>query len=236
VKSEVQILSPRFLSRRNRSFGAMLVLALALAVVATTTALAEQAEISGTANVYLRSGPSADSPTVGVLSAGEKVTIVSSQGVWTRVVTSDARVGYLNRRFLTPTGEGQEVAGPTPEAAPVASGERGASAAPSQSPAVETKQELSEEMAALRSEISELKRNIERQRDEADLTTPPDDAATSVARTPPVAIQTGNDSGSAPEQGVGVLAVAMLCLIIGWVLGSTFTRRRTRSQRSRLRF
>ena len=39
----------------------------------------------------------------------------------------------------------------------------------------------------------------------------------------------------APEQGVGVLAVAFFSLLVGWVLGAAFSRRRSRSQRGRLR-
>src|SRR5947207_1795577 len=43
-------------------------------------------------------------------------------------------------------------------------------------------------------------------------------------------------SAPAPEQGVGVLAVAFFSLLVGWVLGAAFSRRRSRSQRHRLRF
>jgi hypothetical protein len=202
-------------------------------VISGTTAIAEQAEISGTANVYLRSGPSADTPTVGVLSAGDKVTIVDTQGVWARVVTADTRVGYLNRRFLTPTGESPQAFMARPE-------EGASELVPPPSPAGEERTpELSAEMAALRAEISELKQKIDERRGEDGSPTRPsvDISTTPVARTPLVAIDTRNAPATAAgEQGVGVLAVAMLCLIIGWVLGSTFTRRRSRSQRSRLRF
>jgi SH3 domain-containing protein len=208
--------------------------ALALLVMTEATSIAEQAEISGTANVYLRSGPGADYPTVGVLNAGDRVTIVGTQGVWTRVATADARVGYLNRRFLTPTTESPEETSSTKDTAVAGPAER---PSPAPSPAAEArKPELAAEMAALRAEISELKQKIEEQRDQQGSETYPEASTTPIARTPPVAIQTTNDPVTAREQGVGVLAVAMLCLIIGWVLGSTFTRRRSRSQRSRLRF
>jgi len=222
-------------------FGLLLALAtIALVAASESRCLSAQGEITGSSNVYLRSGPGADYTTVGTLNAGDQVVILETQGVWTKVATADGRVGYLNHRFVSPIAEPQAELSATP--AIRARGEGAATVAAAPSPTVKaegTKPELTAEMADLRAEITELKRKIGEQRsvEATDRRPPTDGAATSTASTPSAAKGPDGDAAvSTREQGVGVLAVGLLGLIIGWVAGSTFTRRRSRSQRSRLRF
>jgi hypothetical protein len=80
----------------------------------------------------------------------------------------------------------------------------------------------------LRTEVARLREQVREQRQkvaEEALSAPAEPEAPAVAPTP----------ASARDQAVGVLAVAGLSLLVGWALGSVFSRRRSRSHRPRLR-
>jgi hypothetical protein len=211
-------------------------------------ALAAQAEISGIEKVYLRSGAGPDQPPIGVLNQGDRVNIIDIEGSWTKVETADGKVGFVYHRYVVPVFDGSAPAAPPPTtrpaprvpAAPIAPSVAQPPPAPvaAEPPAPPTPiDQLSTELAGLRAEVAELKQKVQQRAVEntdeqsRGAVSAPAYAPTSVD-LPPGASQ----PASPREQGVGVLAVAVLSLIVGWVLGSAFSRRRSRVQRPRLRF
>ena len=208
-----------------------LLASLAMILVVTEfAALAEPGEISGIDKVYLRSGPSTEGNPLGILSAGDRVTILGSAGAWTNVQTPDGKVGYVHHRYVVPvTGVDAEtiVAAPAPTTPPVSVPSPAAvqpTAEPTTAPASDA---LSTELVDLQVEVSRLKDQVREYKQRA-AEAPPIAVTQSRAAPPP-------PSTSARDQAVGVLAVAGLSLLVGWFLGSVFSRRRSRSHRPRLR-
>jgi uncharacterized protein YgiM (DUF1202 family) len=207
-----------------------LIACLAAFVAAAVAARAEQGEIAGIDKVYLRGGPSTEDPPLGVLSAGDRVTILGSAGTWANVQTEDGKIGYVNRRFVQPiagTAGAEPMATPivpTPVAAPTQT-----LAAPTPEATAATEGDaLSKELAELRTEVARLREQVRERKQkvaEEPLSAPAEPGAPAVAPTP----------ASSRDQAVGVLAVAGLSLLVGWALGSVFSRRRSRSHRPRLR-
>jgi uncharacterized protein YgiM (DUF1202 family) len=197
---------------------------LAAFVGTELAALAEQGEIVGIDKVYLRGGPSTEDPALGVLSAGDRVTVLGSVGTWANVETQDGKVGYVNHRYvqpiagtagavvtpIAPTPAAQTLAAPTPEATAASEGDA-----------------LSKELAELRTQVARLREQVREQKQKAteESLAAPAEPGAAVVPTP----------ASARDQAVGVLAVAALSLLVGWALGSVFSRRRSRSHRPRLR-
>jgi len=91
----------------------------------------------------------------------------------------------------------------------------------------------------LRAELAELKEKIqERQTELANEPSPLSGTAAADPLGSPYA-PTAAAPISARDQSIGVLAIALFSLVIGWVLGSTFGRRGPRSggrRSGRLRF
>ncbi len=206
-----------------------LLVCLAAFVAAEVAALAEEGEIAGIDKVYLRGGPSTEDPALGVLSAGDRVTILGSAGTWANVQTQDGKIGYVNRRFVQPiagTAGAEPVVtpiAPTPVAAPTET-----LVAPTpEATASMGGDALSKELAELRAEVARLREQVREQKQKAaeESLAVPAGAGAAVEPAP----------ASARDQAVGVLAVAGLSLIVGWALGSVFSRRRSRSHRPRLR-
>jgi uncharacterized protein YgiM (DUF1202 family) len=246
------------------------VLAAGTLLFAATAVYAAQAVISGVPKIYLRAGPSADQPSLAILSEGDSVDIIDIEGSWTKVQTTDGKTGYVYHRYVLPkvATESGAVAGQPLPAAPLvestralalpASSPRTASAveataeplapAPAapvaatvEAPAAEKSPtaELSAEVASLRAEIADLKEKVQNRQGElaaepsgAAVLSVTDGSATPIspAATPPTAPVSRRD------QAVGVLMIAAFSLVIGWVLGSTFGRRGSRSRSGRLRF
>jgi uncharacterized protein YgiM (DUF1202 family) len=211
-------------------------------VSAGSTVRAQDAEIAGIDRVYLREGPGADRPNLGVLNAGDRVKILGSDGSWTKVETREGKVGFVYHRYVgapakpastsesPQSGARAAVTGSAadPLAPPVAAPASPAPATP------EAPDEIAAEIANLRTEVADLKQRIEERSAESDAIRS-NEAAPSGSPTMSAAGSAGFASRSAREQSAGVLVVALLSLLVGWVLGAAFTRRRSRSQRSRLR-
>jgi hypothetical protein len=201
-------------------------------------AFAAPAEISGIDKVYLRAGPGTDAAPLGVLKGGDQVNLLDVEGSWTKVQTRDGTVGFVYHRYVVPRPDGSSAQGEPQTAGPPSD----VAAAPTAPPPVPspretvaaTKDELSTELANLRAEVADLKQKVQERTDQTgDAQAPSGGSIPSISPAPvgaPVA-----PAPSAREQGIGVLAVAMLSLLVGWVLGSAFGRRRSRSQRPRLR-
>jgi SH3 domain-containing protein len=202
-------------------------------------AFAGTAQISGIEKVYLRAGPGTDSPPLGVLNGGDQVNVLGVEGSWTKVETRDGRVGFVYRRYVVPELEGS-AAQVAPEAAVppgnLAAAPTAALPAPSPTETVAApKDELSAELANLRAEVADLKQKVQEKADQAGDAQGPSGGSLSSISQAPVSAPAAPPASSARDQGVGVLAVAFLSLLVGWVLGSAFGRRRSRSQRPRLR-
>jgi uncharacterized protein YgiM (DUF1202 family) len=210
----------------------VLVLLASLAVLVATelVALAEPGEISGIDKVYLRSGPSTEGDPLGVLSAGDRVTILGSAGAWTNVQTQNGKVGYVHHRYVVPlTGVDAETVAELPATTPPPVSALSPVAVlptpePTTAPASDA---LSTELANLQVEVSRLKDQVREYKQRA-AEAPPTAAAQPGAAQPPTPTAAG-------DQAIGVLAVAGLSLLVGWFLGSVFSRRRSRSHRPRLR-
>lgn len=91
------------------------------------------------------------------------------------------------------------------------------------------------ELAAMRAEIAELRRQIIRRTTPVGGNPLPGGGGPAVASAVATSPAGGNSSYS-PEAPVGILAIALASLAVGWVFGSFYMRRRGRSQRNRLRF
>jgi uncharacterized protein YgiM (DUF1202 family) len=248
-------------------------LAVGAFLFAASALHAAQAEIVGIPKIYLRAGPSADEPPLAILSAGDVVDVVDIEGSWTKVHTTDGKIGYIYHRYVTPklateagaARESPPTTMPSAEAAhpdsfPAASaaaesvvrstapleapatvaapeapaGDLGAAPSAERSPS----EELSVQVASLRAEIADLKEKVQNR--QAQLAAEPGAAAVPSATdglaTPPGTATTPAAPISGRDQAVGVLMIAAFSLVIGWVLGSTFGRRGSRSRGSRLRF
>ena len=184
MKSEVQILSPRLFFVRST----LRLLAGLAFLSAATTLFAAPAEISGIDKIYLREGPGSEQPAIGVLSAGDPVEILDIEGSWTKVQTSDGKVGYVYHRYVHPrVGEPVAPSGqPKPPGTPPPSSAfyspRPAVTSPPQAAAVQRPPtavpqaivaaspspvpELSAELAVLRAELADLKQKIQQQQTE----------------------------------------------------------------------
>ena len=210
---------------------------LVLLTILEISAFAEPAEISGIDKVYLRAGPGTETEPLIVLNAGDRVNTLGNEGNWTKVETSDGKVGFVYHRYVLASAEAGAAA-PSPRAVPPAEGATAASAGlaePSPTAAGEApKDAVAAEIAGLRAQLADLRQKVqERAAENAEpLGTNGIAPSSGSAIDAPAAAPTP----SAREQGVGVLAVALLSLLVGWVLGSAFGRRRSRSQRPRLRF
>jgi SH3 domain protein len=81
----------------------ILVLALSiLTVPPTTLAEAETMYVTDVLRLSLRSQPEASSERIGVLESGQKLEIVNASGEWAMVRSSDEKTGWVRTRFLTP--------------------------------------------------------------------------------------------------------------------------------------
>jgi len=207
---------------------------LTVSVAKVAEVRAEQAQIAGIEKVYLRPSPGTDQTPITVLSAGDQVNILDIEGSWAKVETADGKVGYVYHRYVVPwVGGAPAPAVPRPAAPPappaVAAAPSPAPPPPSPPPTA-SEAALSAELAGLRAELAELKDKVQKRAGRSE-------EASGLAATPFASDAPGAPaSAPAPEQGVGVLAVAFFSLVVGWVLGAAFSRRRSRSQRRRLRF
>lgn len=240
-----------------RGSGALCALCvLAFSVLGAVGARAEMAEIGGIPKVYVREGAGTEFGTIATLDAGDPVDILDVEGSWTKIQTRDGKVGFVYHKYVVP-----RVATPTnaatmpaleptrsmpytsvvaPAAPPGPAVAAPAVAAPSTvveepppAPAAPPRDGLTVEVSRLRSEIADLKREIQDRAVEME-----DARSTQSARgiVSPIPATGAPSSMTASEQSAGALAVGFLALLVGWVLGSAFTRRRSRSQRPRLRF
>jgi hypothetical protein len=229
-----------FARRRSVPFG--LFGSLVFVVLAAFATQVAAAEIGGIDRVYLRDGPGGERAALGILDSGTRVEILGTEGSWTKVKTPDGKVGFVYGRYVqakstaeTPSEGGSE--GRTAEASEPAPAE--ASTAEPQSPAatpaeVGASQEIFSEIATLRGEIADLKQKVQEHSTET-YATRGTDAVEGGAPAASGAGTLGFGARSTRDQSAGVLVIALLSLIVGWVLGSAFTRRRSRSQRPRLR-
>jgi uncharacterized protein YgiM (DUF1202 family) len=205
-------------------------LGVLVSLVATEVpVLAEEGEIGGIEKVYLRGGPSTEEPAVAVLSAGDRVTILGSTGSWANIQTQDGKKGYVNRRYVLPpstTTAGEPATLPVAPTLVVAPTQIPAPPTPEATIAAEG-DALSNELAELRAEVARLREQVREQKQKA--------AEGSVAAAAEPGAGATPAPASARDQAVGVLAVAGLSLLVGWALGSVFSRRRSRTYRPRLR-
>jgi len=227
---------------RRTSYALVFAAALTVLVTAEIEALAQQAEIAGIEKVYLRPAPGTDQTPIAVLNAGDSVNILDIEGLWTKVETADGKIGYVYHRYVVPLAEGgipavvpRPVLPSAPAAVPAP-----ARIVPTSIPAVPSpvpttpeaaRDAVSAELAGLRAELSELKEKVQKRA--AETGEAPD---RSVTVSPFDARPAPSPAAPASEQGMGVVAVAFVFLVIGWVLGAAFNRRRSKSQRRRLRF
>jgi len=197
------------------------------------------AEISGIDKVYLRAAAGTDAAPLAVLNGGDRVNVLEVDGSWTKVETREGTVGFVYHRYVVPRSEGSNTQVVPETTSPPAE----AAAAPTEVPPVPSpaetaaapKDEISAELANLRAEIADLKQKVQARADQAGDAQAPGGGPVSSISPVPVSAPPAAPAPSAREQGVGVLAVAFLSLLVGWVLGSAFGRRRSRSQRPHLR-
>lgn len=222
---------------RWRAGASGLLAGLGFLVATRLATLAGQAEIAGSEQVHLRAGPSTDQAVVATLSAGDVVSILDIEGSWTKVETQDGKVGFVYHRYVVPRVDGasgrptggRSEAPRTVATAATVGMDRSESVTTPAVPMLPNGDEIAAEVAGLRVEIAELKQKIQ-------------DRSAELAVDRAAALVTAVDERAtanpvfAREQSAGVLVVALLSLLVGWVLGSAFTRRRNRSQRPRLRF
>jgi hypothetical protein len=94
--------------------------------------------------------------------------------------------------------------------------------------------EVSAELAELRAQIADLKDKVSERVDQGAAQAAPGSLAPVATAAPGVVSSTSSDP--APPPSVGSLAVGLVAFILGCFTGAALTRRRGRTQRSRLRF
>jgi uncharacterized protein YgiM (DUF1202 family) len=197
---------------------------------------AGMATVSGVSRIYLRGGPGTSYAPNGFVAEGEAVTTTAQVGNWHRVQTADGRSGYIYGGYLsfvsTPSPE-SAAAPPANEAAPAPAeptlpaadvaptGELGADA-PS-APASPDVDDWEAELASLKAEVARLRSEV-------------GDAPASPGITLPTRGPVEISSTPSETSNLRTAGVAVFFLIVGWVFGAGFARRRTRSQRGRLRY
>jgi hypothetical protein len=200
---------------------------------AAPSAFAQPAQIEGVSRVYLRAGPGPDQRILSTLNVGDHVKVLANDGFWAKVETPSGTVGYVFNRYL---GTARSAGTPAPAirpSPPVVEAAATPSTPVMPTPAVEPatpKDDLAAEVAALRSEISDLKEKVQRA---------PETEGRGGETGAPTSSPTAADATagrSAHEQNTEVLAVGLLALIIGLAIGASLARRRSRSHRPRLRF
>ena len=194
------------------------------------------ATVSGVSRIYLRSGPGTSYAPNGFVAEGEAVTTTAQVGNWHRVQTADGRSGYIYGGYLSfadspstesapaPLGDEAPAApavpsAPSAEVAPSGEPDAEAAAAPA-SPAVD---DWEAELASLKAEVARLRSEVGEVPASPGITLP---------TRGPVEIS----STPAETSNLRTAGVAVFFLIVGWVFGAGFARRRTRSQRGRLRY
>jgi len=65
------------------------------------TAFSESRYVTERMRITLRTGPDVSYKVIGLVSSGESVDIIDRGAEWTRVETSEGRVGWVMTRFLT---------------------------------------------------------------------------------------------------------------------------------------
>lgn len=241
-----------------RSFLAA-VLLIALLVSPGSDAGAETATIRGVSRIYLRTGPGTSHEPNGVVVEGEPISTIERIGSWVKVETADGRVGYVYSGYLVV----EEGAGSPPAASADDAPQAGDPSAAAASAAPETPPGTPVEMMpltdpaggvaalpaapegdGLREEIATLKAEVERLKSEVasgssgirggtaslPAVSAAGESASTATRRPATTGET--------DEGVNLrtAGVALFSLVIGWILGAGFSRRRSRSSRGRLRF
>ena len=214
-------------------------LLIPLLVLRGSEAAAETATIRGVSRIYLRTGPGTSHDPNGVVVEGEPLTTIERTGSWVKVETADGRIGYVYSGYLfveedggsPPAASAEVLPGPPappsevpPAAPPVAVAELGTG-----EPAVPA----APDGAGLREEITILKAEVERLKSEVASGTR--GGAAAAARSPtrgPASIAPGTEEGV----NLRTAGVALFSFVLGWIFGAGFSRRRSRSQRGRLRF
>jgi hypothetical protein len=222
-------------------------LLIPLLVFRGAEAAAETATIRGVSRIYLRTGPGTSHEPDGVVVEGEPLTTIERTGSWVKVQTADGRIGYVYSGYLF-----VEVDGGSPQAASAVEDPPGAPTPPAEVPPAAPPVAVAElgtgEPAAaagpdgdsLREEITMLKAEVERLKSEVAGGTrvgaaPVPGSATVTARSPtrgPASVAPGDEEGV----NLRTAGVALFSLVLGWIFGAGFSRRRSRSQRGRLRF
>lgn len=198
---------------------------LSLSLLAILLWIAEErtpaapAQIVGAPLVYVRKGPGVGFDPAGVLAAGTNVNTVESAGSWTKVETADGKDGFVHNSYLSSSPAAASE--PTPPAVPPASTETATTPGAEAFEPGPTRDQLASEIAGLRSEIADLKGRIEGRMDP-------------VEERPPLA--QASERTPAGDPNVRLIAVGITSLLVGWLFGALFSRKRGRAQRNRLRF
>jgi hypothetical protein len=198
------------------------------------------ATVTGVAQIYLRMGPGTTYSPNGVVAEGQAVTTIEQVGNWHRVETLDGRTGFIYSGYLSfapspavPSPAAKVAAGAeTPFSGPVARpAEPVAPAAGASPPAESNGYSWQDELASLKAEVARLRSEVDGP-DTSPHRTPASLAALTLPTRAPVEISTNSPEAS----NLRTVGIAVFFLVVGWIFGAGFARRRTRSQRGRLRF
>ena len=195
------------------------------------------ATVTGVARIYLRTGPGTTYSPNGVVAEGQPVTTLEQVGNWHRVATLDGRTGFIYSGYLSfapspaatsPTANMATAAETPISGAIAASVEPFASASP---PAGSIDDSWQDELASLKAEVARLRSEIDAQD-----ATPPRTPASLAALTLPTRAPVEISSNTPEASNLRTVGIAVFFLVVGWIFGAGFARRRTRSQRGRLRY
>jgi len=177
--------------------------------------------VRGVEAINVRRGPSAETAAFAVLHRGAQVVVDEQAGEWMRVALASGERGWVNAAFLD-----------LPSGATVASASAVVAGSPAGSP---TPSSIDDELARLRERLASL---------ESSVAPPP--AATPVAvvaesmAVPPTqapSLPTVAVVASSDTFDVGpALALAGVCFVVGFLLGTFYGQRQERRGRSRVRF
>ncbi len=203
----------------------ILACALAVASLVLGARLAPGQPVTGTVRgveaINVRRGPSAETAAFAVLHRGARVVIDEQAGEWVRVVLASGENGWVNAAFLDLSPGATVAPAPTvAAAAPVGS------ALP---PSIDT------ELARLRQRLASLESVVAPTVVATPVAVAPDSKAAApalVPSLPTVAVVTSSDTFDVGP----ALALAGVCFVVGFLLGTFYGQRQERRGRSRVRF
>jgi uncharacterized protein YraI len=214
----------------RRILTSVLAVACCCAVARGVRAEAVSAVIEGADAVNVRRGPGTESPAFAFITKGTRVRVEAIDGQWAQIVLSSGQRGYVNAAYVKlPPGV---TVGPANPTAPIAEAGQPAALETPAPGTIEPTRSVDEELAEMRKRLAVLESSVATPALATSVPTPTSTPA--LEGLPPTPLAVPAPSGL---DDVGpTLALAGVCLVIGFGIGTLYGQRQERRRRSRVRF